>query len=410
MDRAAAISATASTEGPTAGVGAIKSQYFLSYAAIGAFWPFLAVVFHERGLTDTQIGWVFSVAMISDILMPFLTTALADTRLNPRQLLIGIYFLGGLFMGLLYFAQGFWLILLAYSVYRLGYGGMLPLQDGVNFSLQKIRTSLGLAPVPYHQVRVWGSIGYIFPSFLLYLPMAMGWHADLGLATSAAFCFLGVAAVKFFLPPLPRPTVAASGDTRIPSLDAARALFRPPLRIFMFAMICFWVGIAGWNSFYTVYLKTELQLQDKWLGPLSTIAVIIEIAFIFAYGVAVQKFGLRRVMLVGLVTAVLRLLILAAVPNLGVALATQVLHGPWIIALFVAPPSFINRNAADHFRHSAQGIYRLLTSTSTIVGNLVFAYVKGRFGSSVMFYAGAAVCTVALLLLWIAFHEEHREA
>jgi PPP family 3-phenylpropionic acid transporter len=390
-------------------VRSTKAQFFLSFAVLGAFFPYLPVYLREQSLSDTQIGWVFAASCIPNLLSPFIMTLLADTRLNARRLLAWLFVLAGFAMGLLFCARGFWAILLAYVLHRVMFAGILPLQDGLNFTLQELRKQRGLDPEPYHRVRIWGSIGYMVPSFALYFLMARGYATSISLIIAIAVCGLGAANLLLFLPTLPNPPAAAD-QPRLPSLDAMRVLARPPLRVFCIAMFILWLGITAWATFYPIYLK-ELGVQVKWLGPVSSLSIVVEIAFTAGFGWIVARMGLRRVMLLGVGAAIVRLFLLAAVKNPAVAIAVQIFHGPWVLALFVAPPSFINRNAGDRFRHSLQGVYAMLISgAAVLVGNLLCGWVKDTRGTAALFYGASACALVAMILLWVAFHEEHREA
>ncbi|MFI5377728.1 MAG: MFS transporter [Tepidisphaerales bacterium] len=388
---------------------ALKAQFFISFAVLGAFWPYLSVYFQERGLSDSQIGWVFAAACVPNIFSPFATTLLADTRLNARRLLAWLFVLGGVTMGLLHVARGFWAILGAFVLYRATYASILPLQDGINFSLQESRRSRGIEPVPYHRVRIWGSIGYMAPSFIIYLLMQWGCGTSVSLSTTIALCAMAALNLLVLLPALPDPAADAAAGAQLPSLQAIRVLARPPLRIFCIAMFILWVGVTAWATFYPIRLK-ELGVPVKWLGPVSSISIAIEIVFVAFYGRILERLGLRRVMLLGAGAAAVRFALLA-VPHPAVAIATQMLHGPWVLALFVAPQSFINRNAGDRFRHSMQGIYTMFISgLAVMAGNLLCGWVMQRRGAAALFYVAAACALVAMFLLWMAFHEEHREA
>ena len=63
---------------------------------------------------------------------------------------------------------------LLYSLHQFALQPVFPLQDGVHFAAQALRRERGLPEVPYHTVRVWGTIGYIIPSAALYFALKPG--------------------------------------------------------------------------------------------------------------------------------------------------------------------------------------------------------------------------------------------
>jgi MFS transporter, PPP family, 3-phenylpropionic acid transporter len=398
-----------SQPGPSDALSALKGQYFISYAAMGAIFPYLAVYLNDCGLTDEQVGLTFAAGCVPFLFTPLLTSLLADTRVSPRILLCVLYVSGALSMAAMFFVSGFPKLLAIYVLYRTVYAGVLPLLDGIHFSAQQPRLRLGLSPEPYHRVRVWGSIGYVLPSLPLYFILWGGMRTSGTILVSAVLALLAAADVAYRVPSLAERTSVAVPT--MPSTEAALAVLRPPLRVFCLAMFVLWLGVTAHGTFYPIYLKEQLGIEDRWIGLVSALSVIVEIGWIFAYGRLIRLLGLRRVMLLGLFTAVLRLLLLAAFPNRYVGVLTQLGHGPWVLALYVIPPAFLNRNAHDRFRHSIQGLYTMLISGfAVILGNLLGGWVKHHYGNAALFYYAAACAGIATALIWVAFHEEHREA
>jgi PPP family 3-phenylpropionic acid transporter len=382
----------------------IRGQYLLLYAMGGTMFPYFAVYLREQGLTSTQVGQLFAAGCVPMLFTPFSTTLLADTRVRPLVLLCWLYVLGSLALVGVYLAQGFAAILAAYLLFRVVFTGTMPLLDGVHFSIQAHRRRHGLPEVGYHRIRVWGSVGWMLPAAVLYVPLALGMPTGLTILLSAAMGVVGMAEVVLRRRPLPAP----SGQGELPSLAAARALWRPPLRMFAMAMFILWLGITAHATFYPLYLKEQLGVPDGWIGLLSTFSVLVEIGFVLAYRRLLGRLGLRGLMLLGVATAALRLGLLAAFPNLTVAVLTQFCHGPWVLSLFIIPPQFLDRNATGRFRHSIQGLYSMLIGGGAVItGNLACGWIKEHLGMAALFAGAAACAVVAFGLLLVAFSEEH---
>jgi hypothetical protein len=75
-------------------------------------------------------------------------TFLADTRLASR-LLIGLsYLLAALMLGMVIGVEAFWLTLIAYGLFQIAFEPILPLQDGLNFTVQAVAAVKGSALSP----------------------------------------------------------------------------------------------------------------------------------------------------------------------------------------------------------------------------------------------------------------------
>ena len=75
-------------------MGAIKAQFFLSYAILGSLMPLLGVFLkEEKGLSDQLVGVASGMSAVAMLLTPGLITLLADTRADSRRILAGAFVL-----------------------------------------------------------------------------------------------------------------------------------------------------------------------------------------------------------------------------------------------------------------------------------------------------------------------------
>src|SRR3954465_12960207 len=147
---------------------AVKAIYFCIFALGGSVVPFISLYFQQHGLKNDQIGYVQSVAAIAVVLSPILLTFLADARLDARRILAGAMLVASAALMALYVGKGFVATLLIWSIHMLAYVPLSTLQDGITFGVMKRRQEQGLTVTPYHRVRIWGSIGFMLPSVILY--------------------------------------------------------------------------------------------------------------------------------------------------------------------------------------------------------------------------------------------------
>ncbi len=387
----------------------VRTQFFLAYGLIGCLLPYLAIYLNrDIGLRESTIGWLMSLASLAVVLSPVVLTALADTRVSGRVLL-GWLFLGcsGCMIALAWFGTP-WAAFVFFGIHVFLFVSVLPLQDGLNFSIQRKREREGLPTTPYHQIRVWGTVGFILPSLILPLLFSLGVGLTAMLYLAAAYGIVG------FLNTRRLPVVAPGGDERakdtakprLPTAEAAQVLLRPRVFAFCAALFIANMASAAYFGFYPLYLTRVIGLSDSAAGLVFNIGVVLEIVFILAYGKAVDRFGIRGVMIAATAAMTARMLILAAFPVAGVAVASQALHGFVVIALQIGPITYLNSLAGDRFRNSMQGLYMMIIAgTSRVIGNIWAGQLAGIDLLLVYFIAGL-FCVLATVVLAVSFRPD----
>ncbi len=388
---------------------ALRTQYFLTFALMGSLVPYIPVYFKHRGLSETQIGMVFAIASFALVLSPAIATFLADTRFDARRLLCVAFILAGLLLLGLPLAQGTLAIVAVWTLHTLAATPLTPLQDGINFALQRRRAESGLRVIPYHRVRVWGTIGFIIPSLLLWALMGWGWPVSIILGVAMVCAALG-AINTFRLPDAkirlqPDPAALLPDDAQLPTAAALRILLKPPVLVFCIAVFLIHMAGAAYYTFYPLYLTDEVGLNEMWLGPISNLGVVVEIFFMLAFGYLMRHWGLRWIMILGVLAMASRFALLAAMPTVAVAAGTQIFHGMMVLVMHVAPAVYLDRHADDHCRHSIQGLFvMLIYGLGRIAGSLAAGPIAQWSLTGVQVWA-SGLCAIAAVLLVLAFKD-----
>lgn len=352
--------------------GWIKLHYVLLYAVIGAYLPYMPVYLNRLGLADWQIGWVLGVYGVAVLAMPALLTHLADTRLTNRML-IGIgYAIAAVALAGVSQVSVFGALIGLSLLFSVGYTPMFSLVDGMTFSAMHREEEAGRRPPPYHRVRIWGSIGFMVPSVIIWAVLRYA-----GLSTTAAILTAaGAAAIASVTAHrLPATGAVEPGQAKAPTLHAWRSLRRPAVLSLVGPLVLLFLAIAIFYAFYTRYLQ-ELGVGGEWMGLIVNIGVAAEIVLMLFAARFLHLVRLKGVMVLGAVAMVVRLGLLAAVPTVGVALATQVLHAPIVMALYLVPPMYLNAKADRRYRNSMQGLYSVLCfGVARLAGSAIGGYL-----------------------------------
>lgn len=388
----------------------IKLQYFISYAVMGSLAPFLSLFLKQgQGLPETQVGYAMGASNVAIVLMPVLVTSLADMRHDSRRLLALIFGVSGVALIGLFAARGFWPTVVLLCLHSLSYVAMTPLQDGLNFAVQKQRAVAGEKTLPFHQIRVWGTVGFIVPSLLLFGFLAQGAHLNAILIAASFFCLLGLlnalrlpdtrigsTPLTIAENPSPETDSPASSKAQLPFVEAWNVLRRPPVIVFCLSLMLVHLTSAAYYVFYPLYLSEVIGIEQQWIGLIFNLGVLCEIGFMLGFGWLLDRLGFKKFMAVGMFCLVIRLGMLAAFPTLTVAIGSQILHGMIVIALQIAPALYLNRQAGDQYRTTMQGLLTMLTGAARVAGSIIAGQVAEvsllqAFGSAAVLSLLAAV-------------------
>lgn len=401
----------------------LRAQYFFTFAVIGSLMPFLPTYMFELGFSKAETGYLLSIASLAGLVTPWIIAALADSGIDARRIMAALFAIAACVLGIQYVLDAYWPIVCIYLLFSLATAPIIPLQDGMNFSLQEDRKRNDQPTVSYQRIRIWGSIGFIIPSTILFFVFQQGLSRRYVLLLGAAFCVTGIA-VAMSLPAAcgrakrkPRLLVEAldeaAGSPRrgprnwrdMPTIAAVRTMMQPNIFVFCLGMFLVQLSIATYYHYYPVYLEQVVGIAPKWTGLIINFGVVIEIFFILSFGVVERWFGLRWVIALGTLGIGLRMLLLWMYPTEFVAVASQVLHGPMVLVMHVAPAIYLNRCATDSNRTSMQGVFAVaINGIGRVAGYALAGIVAERVHAGAFLY-GAVLAGVAMMLFIAAFRD-----
>lgn len=379
----------------------LRTHYFLIHGMFGATGPYLPVFLRDaKQLAPGEIGTIYALAQVGAILMPPLLTLLAD-RFRVMSPLVMALFVGNLAaMSGLGLASGFTACLLAVALSSFCNQPQGALADGLFFTLQRRSTARHLT---YPSVRIWGSIGFLCTSALVFVATSVGLPQPvIGIAAvTATIGFLNARHLPRTLPP-------TAGGGRLPTLDAARVLLKPPLFVFCLGSGLILFTNAAYYSFYPIYLTEVAGFQPRWVGLIANIGVVLELGYLLLFDRFRARISLPAIILTGAAACTLRMALLAFFPSPFWATAFQLFHGIGVIGVFIAPAMYLNSLAGDGYRSSIQGLYVMLVPGGFgILGNLI----SGQLASAGLIHLYRACLWIALAgtaLLAVAFVLQHR--
>jgi PPP family 3-phenylpropionic acid transporter len=252
----------------------------------------------------------------------------------------------------------------------------------------------------YPLVRVWGTVGFILPSLLLFIPLSRGASASAILPCAVFFCLLSLAN-SFSLPKIDRPIVTSG---RLPTREALRAIFSPQARWLSIGLFFGFLAASCYYAFIGNYLDEVVGIPKRHIGLIINLGVALEIGFTLAMPWLQQKIHLKGILVAGLACMAGRMVLLTMFPHPIVAVVVQIFHGLEVLALYIGPVMFLDRLAKNEYRNSIQGVFTMVIGgVARVVGGLLAGFVVMKSGLEGGLIYGALMATISFLILTFLF-------
>lgn len=358
---------------------------FLEFFVFGSWLiSFGGYLINTLGFTGLQTGSIYATMGIASVFMPPLLGIVADKWLNVERVL-GLCHIAG--AGLLIWAStltDFKTLYFVMLLYSMSYMPTIALSNTVSYIALE-REKFDIVKV-FPPIRTWGTIGFI---------CAM-WFTDLsGLATSSkqlyvtagAALLLGVYAFTVTKCPPIKSTEKKSLASSL-GLDAF-VLFkqRKMLIFFIFAMFL-GAALQITNTFGgTFLLDFEKDYADTFAVKhptiLLSISQISETLFILTIPFFLQRFGIKKVMLMSIFAWVLRFAFFG-IGNPGDGLVflvlSMIIYGMAFDFFNISGSLFVEKEADIRIRASAQGLFMLMTNgLGAFLGGMLSGWVVDHF-------------------------------
>jgi len=369
--------------------------FFWCYGFVGVFPTYISLFFSEKGMTALQIGILMSLMQVMRIFGPAIWGWSADmmqkrshvlrfTAMSAMTVFVGIFF------GKTFFQ--FALIMIAINLFTSAQGSL-----GEAMMLSEMRGDLTY----YGRLRLWGSVGYII--LVAISGFILDWQ---GLELLPWICLMVLAMIfasSLRLRESAQP-VSRSGNASMRSL-----LLKKEVLAF-FTSTCFMIAAhTALYIFFSLYLAH--YGYSKWMiGMMWAIGTLAEVVFFFYQAPIFHRVGLRRLMLLSLLVAVVRFLMIGlGAESLLVLLIAQVLHGMTFGAHHSASVATIQRWFAGSMQARGQALYTSISyGLGGTLGGLCFSDLWGRFGPEAIYLVAAVLALMAFVAALLSFRWQEK--
>lgn len=331
---------------------------FLQFFIWGAWYATGGNYMKSRGMTDV-IYLAYMASPIGSIVAPFFLGMIAD-RLFPVQRVLGVmHVLSGVFVfsapllveGRLASTPLFLTLLL---LHMLCYMPTVGLAMATTFHLLKDKER------EFPLIRVCGTVGWIAAGILVSYLLQGDTTALPMYVAGGAGILMGL--YSFTLPNVPPPGAGKKLSLRdIAGLDALSRLHSRAFVVFIVSVMLTSIPLATYFAYVPVFLRDAHVSNPAFK---MTFGQMSEVAFLLALPWFFLKWGVKWVLIAGMLSWIARYALFALGAPEAVTwmlIAGICLHGPCYDFVYVAGQVYIDRKASREIRAQAQGLFVLAT-------------------------------------------------
>ena len=383
----------------------LSTLMFLQYFIWGAWYVTLNTYLGETlQFTATQIGLCYGTFAISAMISPFLVGLIADKFFATEKVLGLMHLLGAVLLIVASQATTFQFFYPALLLYTVSYTPTMALSNSLSFH-QMVDPGK-----QFPGVRVLGTIGWIAANNVIGF---LGYTNTVEQLYVAAVVSLLLGLYSFTLPHVPPKKEKKVNIKEVLGFDALSLFKSRAFTTLIIASILTCIPLSFYFGFTASFLS---DIGMDYIPNKISLGQVSEIFFMLILPVFLARFGVKRVLFLGMAAWLIRYLLFAN-GNIGggvwMIYTGIILHGICYDFFFVTGQIYVDKKAPDNLKSSAQGLITFATyGLGMFIGTwfagrtIDFLTVDGIPEWARIWYVPAAIAVVVLILFGLMFREK----
>ena len=385
----------------------LSTLMFLQYFIWGAWYVTLNTYLGKTlEFTATQIGLCYGTFAIAAMISPFLVGLIADKFFATEKVLGSLHLLGAVLLIVASQATTFQFFYPALLLYTLSYTPTMALSNSLSFH------QMADPGKQFPGVRVLGTIGWIAANNVIGF---MGYTNTAGQLHVAAVASLLLGLYSFTLPHVPPKKEKKVNIKEFLGFDALSLFKSRAFATLIIASILTCIPLSFYYGFTASFLS---DIGMDYIPNKISLGQVSEILFLLILPVFLVRFGVKRVLFLGMAAWLIRYLLFANGDIGGgvwMIYTGIILHGICYDFFFVTGQIYVDKKAPDNLKSSAQG---LITFATYGLGMFIGTWFAGRTIDLLtvdgipewarIWYVPAAIAFVVLILFGLMFREKQK--
>lgn len=367
--------------------------HFTVFASVGVASAYFGIWLINRGITPDEIGIINAAPVLAMLAINVLVGRLADKASDWRQVIIILALIAGAVPIGLWFVDGFWGILMVWTLAVVPAGALVPVVDAATLRMTQRRGS------DFGAIRAWGTVGYTVTTATAgpliavfgepaFLPLFLFW---------SVFRALLSLQLPRFRAPVGEAVIATVEGVRTPHL---RQVLRP-----WFVLPLVGLGMHYSNhlvlSGFGALLWKQQGISEALIGPLIGVMAAAEAAMMFLWRRLNLPVSARHLIIIAAVVGAARWGIMAFEPPVYVLFFLQLLHAITFALAYFGGIYFIANWTSEDIAAEAQGFAYLLQQGFTVLALVVFGWIAAHYGAKAWLFS-AGLAAGGALLVWLS--------
>ena len=361
--------------------------YFIFYAALAGYYPFLTVYMVERGLSYTQIGIAYAATALISVVVQPVWGYITDKYSTKKKILLITMLTSSIIINAFVFISGFGMVIVAMVILIIFQSPMGSILDAYTYEIIEVHRG-----IQFGRIRLMGSAGYAVFSLLIGI-LIKATNINSSFYTYFIMLITGVFVTR---------SITFKGNAKSQKLDFndIRELLRNKKFIVLLLSICI-MGIAlGVNGSYISVLIEKTGGSVSNLGMLWFMLAMSELPAFFFGGKLLKKYSELNVFIFAILVYSIRFFLGGSCTNYQQVMLLQLLQGISFPLYLMASLQYLNKIVPSKMRTSSMTLYAAFGGgLGGFIGNIMGGKLLDMVSVFFLFKFLSVIMVFALLVV-----------